>query len=434
MNTTHHAAVALAAALAVSAGKPAPVVAAPPQAPSQEVTATAPPRDGGAPADLERLRDASPVVDRALGLKHRVDAANRHDLHLLWSLVQRHLAPRDKPYRDGFMRRVGERIDRDAARLERLQRYFRTGAGKARWWDGVELRKAVDQFLGAPGEVVGLYEDARSLAERPHATNPFDPDLPSLDLEQHLIAGLKTLLIYAATVAEGVDEASELSVLDQLSLLYPVPLPASVPARLVEGHTLFDGEDSPPRFLIPNAGFVMGGVPQGGAFRGVDCSAFISHCTGRRERLTTWVMEFCWRELADGVDAFSPAERTVRQEFLEQWGLRAALEDFEAIRYRSPADLRPGDVLVRRWGEPSVSGAREGNSTIYLATQPDGLVCGVECNRFAHPRTGERRDGVIYRSYDLSLPSVDVYVLRLIERQDERGSTPPFEPTGDTSP
>lgn len=125
-------------------------------------------------------------------------------------------------------------------------------------------------------------------------------------------------------------------------------------------------------------------------------------------------MEFCWRELAHGVGDFSGSELSVRKEFLDQWGLKQALVDFEAVEFDSLDDLLPGDVLVRRWGDPR-SGNREGNSTLFLAPRADGTVWGIECNRLYNPHTGERKDGVVYRDYDLFQPSVDVYVLRRVQ-------------------
>ncbi len=361
--------------------------------------------------EFEHLRGQSPVVDRALGLKATVDAANRDDLHLLWTHVQDLLRPLDADARRRLARQVKDRIAADAALLKGTQAYFREGPGKSRWWEALELRKAVDQLLGAPGEFVGIYDDARGLLARPESSNPFNPQLAELYLEPPLTAGMKTLLIYTAVTAAGRNNAGDLPLIRDLQLLYAVELPESLPRELVDGVTLVDLSSERPRFLIPNAGFVMGGTFQDRLNRGIDCSAFVSHCTRSSDRLTTWVMEFCWRELARGIDDFTDEELEVRKEFLEKWGLNEALVDFEAIEFDALDDLQPGDLIVRRW-HSSKTGKREGNSTLFLAPRPNGTVWGIECNRLDNPNSGERFDGIIERVYDLFQPKVHVYVLR----------------------
>jgi hypothetical protein len=368
------------------------------------------------PLDFEHLRQQSPVIDRALALKADVEAANEQDLHVLWAHVQDRIRPLNAEARQRLVQEVDARIDSDSARLAQLQKFFREGPVAARPWVAYELHKAIDQLLGAPGEIVGLFEDARTLMARPASTNPFNPDLADMYLEPHLTAGLKMLLVYAAVAVEGVENAGELSLIDDVQLIYSLEIPSGVPKEFIDGLALVDRAGTQPRFLLPNAGFVMGGTFQEGDNRGIDCSAFVSHCTQSSHRLSTWVMEFCWRELVHGAGDFRGEELEVRQEFVDKFGLNEALEEFTAVAFDKLDDLQPGDVLLRRWNHPK-SGKREGNSTLFLAPRRDGNVWGIECNRLYNPETGQRKDGVVYRAYNLFQPDVDVYVLRRVERE-----------------
>ncbi len=370
---------------------------------------------GVVPPDFRPLRTQSQVVEFALEYKSRVDRFNAGDLKMLWDHVSEILRPMDATQRAEFVTRVEQRIAADAARLRELQTFFTTGPGRVHWWDNLELRKAVGQFLGIPGEAASIFEDAVAFMRQSGDRNPFDPELEGLDIEPAFVASLKTLLIYAIVVGDDLKNLGESPIAEDLRLVYPVTVSARVPQHMIAELALIDQSSRPAVFLIPNAGFVMGGAFQDGNNRGVDCSAFVSHCAGVSQRMTTWVLEFCWREQVHGVETFRSDELPVRQEFLQQWGLREAQEKFEAVEFTTLDDLQPGDLLIRRWGDGETQ-SRSGNSTIYLKSIDETSVWGIECNRLYHEPTGDRMDGVGFRIYNLFQPGVDVYVLR---RKDE---------------
>lgn len=132
------------------------------------------------------------------------------------------------------------------------------------------------------------------------------------------------------------------------------------------------------------------------------------------------VLEYVWRELANGPGSFDPKELAARDEFLKDWGMKAALEEYAAVS-PAPGSVRAGDLVIWRWTQ--ANGGREGHAVMHLAPVPGspGEFFGIEANR----EDDKSLEGIVVRRLPLARAAAETYVLR---RKPAGGASSPSAP------
>ena len=343
-----------------------------------------------------------PSVQKALVLKRQVETSNTWELGFLSKRLEGRLAKLSQAEETGLVRLVRARLAEDRKTFAAIQTALAKLPQSER--GSVELRTSLNKLVGSEKQS-GILADASALLEG----DRFPRNLLEPAPRHNRITVIKTLLLYANVAADGAQNLDALARCDEwgrMQLLYPAEIPKGIDADTAERISLVCNFPRPKTLMIPNAGFIFGGTFQNGVCRGVDCSAFLSHCTDSSVRLSTMVMEYTWREAKDGVKAFNEKERAIRNEFLDKWGMREALREYEAIA-PEPALLRPGDLVIWRW--TGANDVRQGHVVLVLETGPHaGEFSGIEANR----DDDKSKEGILVGSFSLSRTNAETYVLR----------------------
>ncbi|HVJ64404.1 MAG TPA: hypothetical protein VM901_04030 [Bdellovibrionota bacterium] len=358
------------------------------------------------PAATEEVR-AEPTtrergyLRRAVELKSLVNTANESDLNLLIKALQDRLEEsRSSTFGPELVAQVTEQIQNDKTQLIEIKKELDAKTGDDRGLP--PLRTSLGKLLG-DAKYSGILDDALAML------NASWSDLsrgqkPAATLSGNQITVLKTLLMYMVRESKAK--------MPELQLVYPAPIPAHVTTALTQKTKLIsevhENDKVTARFLqVPNAGFIFGGEMQNGQCRGIDCSTFLSYATLSSVRLSTMVMEYTYRELTG--DAFTEVEEPIRTEFKEKWGMREALNEYQAVRVDEGEKVRPGDLIVWRW-TPANSKVRAGHVVMYSTAVPEdeGKFVGIEANR----EDDKSREGIFYSIFDLQRTNADLYVLR----------------------
>jgi hypothetical protein len=350
-------------------------------------------------ADEKPSLDSAAIARRAIDLSTQVQAANQKEIEWLWDRVQTKFSVLGENDQAAFIRALRVQL---AAERETLTKAKAALAAAKKGTP--DLATSLGKFIGT-AERTGILQDAEALVPDSKARNFFYQPKNSLKPKNNEITVVKTLLLHAWALQEKASSVESLpDALDssKLQLAYPAPVP-DVAAADFDKAVLYCAKTN--SLLVPNAGFIFGGVFIDGKCRGIDCSAYQSYCTAASKRLSTMVMEYTWRELHDGKKAFDADELKIRDEFYSDWGLKEALEEFEAIDPQK-AKLEVGDIVI--WRTPAVK-SKTGHTVMYLEPGKDeSEFIGIEVNR----QDDKSLEGFITKPSQLERLNSATYVLR----------------------
>lgn len=342
------------------------------------------------------------AVQRAFAIQTQVEQGNRIDLEWLWDSFRRKTASLSTQEREELVETLLKKIEKDKSSFTAISQILADPKTEDR--GSTELRTSLAKLIGEQG----ILANAITLANSDEKTFLFKQSFKTTQPTHNQITVLKTLLVYANLAAAQQENLTQTMVAGKhrLQLFYPTSVPSKLePAAVSQLGLYCQLPSQAQQFYIPNAGFVFGGDFIHGTCRGVDCSAFLSYCTNSRERLSTMVMEYTWRELHDGVGSFSEMELEIRKDFLAHWGMQAALEEYEALELGKDTP-HPGDIILWRWNTEK---GRSGHVVLYLeAGSSEGNFLGIEATR-ADDKT---KEGIVSGMQSFRRPNADTYILR----------------------
>lgn len=119
------------------------------------------------------------------------------------------------------------------------------------------------------------------------------------------------------------------------------------------------------------------------------------------------VMEYTARELGIGAPLASDAELKLKDDFLINWGMNGALEDYSAHAAETTRDIKEGDVVVWRWSPPGKA-YRTGHAVIVVKILDDNRIISLEANR----EDDKSLEGIVFTERLLKKEGADLYILR----------------------
>lgn len=353
-------------------------------------------------------------IEKALLIKKTVDADNRNDISILESLLQDQLKTLSDEERAKLVQRVIAKLKADKSTFIQIKAaldakpktdYAARGS--------YPLRTSLGKLIGTK-QYKGILDDVIEWLSASPKDNPlYGDNLESLKPTHNKITVLKTLLVYTNIVLRDQNNltafAKEHNIGDRIRLCYPTQYPDHLKKQWVGQLGLHcDTEQYPKRIFVPNAGFIYGGNFFEGKCRGVDCSAFISHCSDSSIRLWTGAWEEIAKYYLISSDTLTAAKKEKRQTLLEADWFQKGISEYRAVDTQGGESIQPADIIVWRW--TTESGGRAGHVVMFLESnkEKDGEFLGIEANRF----DDKSREGLLISSFKLKRTNADTFVLR----------------------
>lgn len=345
------------------------------------------------------------AVGRARAAQAQVFAADARD-HQALAAWLRHAASRDAPDWPTWRQAAIERIASDRAGYTILLDALRDARQAhdasadpaqreqlAQRMGSVPLRAEIGRLLGNDQGLPGLLTEATRLLEG-------SADAPSLLADAptgHASSVRKVAAIYAALATRhGATLGSlEPPLAGSLTLAYPAAVPDAFGGHASALGLASTGPDGATVLLIPNVGYVFGGVPQGDVNRGMECGAFVS-----------WVHRLPMSWWSGGLEAVAKARLAGALPDDAPGWLKSGWGSFDVVPDDAP--LRSGDIVVWRWD--GGDGERVGHIVLCTqATEDTPTFLGLETCRFDDGSL----EGIVERRHPRHVEGRTTWVLRV---------------------
>lgn len=303
-----------------------------------------------------KLSSGKSAVVRALFEHAQIEALNKRDNQKLWELLKVKTKNYSPEEFNMIFTQTAKRLIKDKKTYEKIKaRLIKNKNSKKR--GSAVLQMELLKLTGdiEKDEESNLDKAVKLIAHLQNEKDFYSDGIKTLHISQDNIAPLKILLIYANAFIDK-KEKTGLTLKDnikQVQLVYPAHFPVGFRHRLIK-KTVLGSDDKTTTLMIPNAGYVYGGVYQWGKNGekiniGVDCSAFLSYATDSGVRLTTAAMEYAWRYLKYGTKGFpSKREKRIFREYVKKLWLKEIIEQYSAVDVTAGEELKAGDLIVWR--------------------------------------------------------------------------------------